>query len=184
MAGKAKAKGADVRQKKHPVIQESPDVRQEEHSVAQKGPAPYDVGLEQAAVTRHKESVLQPAQITEEKGPGVTQEPCPLLRVPAETLQELLSMLEWWKDTQQEPTCPTVTVRPYFKREPDVTKTIRLSAELVRRAEQKARYQDKARTGGHFSGLCEILLWEYLGCPDDLIEPEPPSQSGGDDAIQ
>ena len=59
--------------------------------------------------------------------------------------------------------------RPAFKRGPDTTtKTIRISEELFQDAERLARRQ-RALTGGTFSGLVELLLWQHLGCDDKYI---------------
>lgn len=43
--------------------------------------------------------------------------------------------------------------------------------ELLKRADEKAK-KEKLKTGGNLSSLCAVLLWHYIGCPDDLVETE------------
>lgn len=89
------------------------------------------------------------------------------------TAIELAQMLEWWKahkdglETLME-SPQSAETRPTFKRDRTVTKTVRLAAQLVERAEKEARRQ-KNISGGSLSGLVEVLLWRFLGCPNDLI---------------
>lgn len=63
-----------------------------------------------------------------------------------------------------------LAMRPRFRRNMDNTipKTFRCSKELWSRAELKAR-KDPA-TGGNLNGLIEILLFQYLGSPSDLLK--------------
>jgi hypothetical protein len=58
--------------------------------------------------------------------------------------------------------------RPVFKG-PRTNSGIRCDDVLRRRALAKAR-QDSTRTGGNLSSLIELLLWEYLGRPEDVVE--------------
>ena len=41
----------------------------------------------------------------------------------------------------------------------------------------------RSLTGGTFNGLVELLLWRFVGCPDDLVvtvkSEEGPAESGG-----
>ncbi|MGB6068803.1 MAG: hypothetical protein WBG50_28670 [Desulfomonilaceae bacterium] len=43
--------------------------------------------------------------------------------------------------------------------------------ELLDRAEEKAK-REKLKSGGNLSNLVAVLLWHYVGCPQDLIEIE------------
>jgi len=64
----------------------------------------------------------------------------------------------------------SLAIRPRFKRSMDSTlpKTFRCSKELWSRAELKAR-EDPA-TGGNLNGLIEILLFQYIESPPDLLK--------------
>jgi hypothetical protein len=110
--------------------------------------------------------------------PGAPPEP-----LDDQTIADLRAMLKWWKESAASPSqvitpahsgLANITARPAFKRsggggERTPTKTIRLGAEMVQRAEKAAK-KHKAVTGGTFSGLVEVLIWQYLGCPDDLLQ--------------
>lgn len=61
-----------------------------------------------------------------------------------------------------------VGLRPIFRRENTIARSIRLGKGLSERSEKKAK-QDRAVSGGTLNGLVEYLLWQYLGKPDDLI---------------
>lgn len=109
----------------------------------------------------------------------VRHEPARVLHVDESVSEDIMEMLAWWKERKDSlsrlmESPPTVETRPTFKRgtvKDTATKTIRLSKELVKRVEREARAQ-KALTGGTFNGLVELLLWRFLGCPDDLVVPE------------
>lgn len=96
-----------------------------------------------------------------------------------DTLADLLAMLDWWmaldkapeQVAQEKDSSVTPKQRPMFLRHPNATKTIRLSKRMIELAEAAAA-KEKLLTGGSFSGLVEMLLWEYLGKPDDLIETQ------------
>lgn len=62
-------------------------------------------------------------------------------------------------------------VRPLFKRDNTIARSVRLGSELAERADQKAR-QDRHISGGTLNGLVEFLLWQHLGSPTDLITKE------------
>jgi hypothetical protein len=106
----------------------------------------------------------------------VTQEKTTVLQFDESTTGELMDMLQWWRENRdnifQVKASPQIEVKPRFKRDQTVTKTVRLSAELAKRAEREALVQ-KALTGGSLSGLVEVLLWRFLGSPDDLVIPLP-----------
>ncbi len=93
------------------------------------------------------------------------------------TLADIREMLKWWKDHggPRAPMPGTTQVRPDFKRGKaqvdQVIKTVRIHKDMARMAERRAK-EEKARTGGTFNGLVEVLLWEYLGCPEELLAPE------------
>jgi hypothetical protein len=61
--------------------------------------------------------------------------------------------------------------RPTFKSADVATRTIRISAHLLKAAEEKAR-KEASRTGGTLDSLVEVLLWEFLGRPEQVIEPK------------
>ena len=45
---------------------------------------------------------------------------------------------------------------------------IYVDAEVLKRAREKAEHE-KIRTGGSLSQLMELLLWQYIGSPEDLV---------------
>ena len=60
--------------------------------------------------------------------------------------------------------------RPEFKRGKTTTRSVRLSKDMLKAAEKKAR-QEKIRTGGSFNSLVEWLIWQYLDRDAKFIEP-------------
>lgn len=61
---------------------------------------------------------------------------------------------------------------PMWKEELEAGRdTIYVKEELLKRAKEKAK-KEKLKTGGNLSRLCAVLLWHYIGCPEDLIETE------------
>jgi hypothetical protein len=110
------------------------------------------------------------------KNEPTTQVQAPVSPLNESTAAELVEMLQWWKAHKDGFTAMTdapqkLETRPTFQRTRTATKTIRVSEELIKRAEKEARRQ-KALTGGSLSGLIEVLLWRFLGSPDDLIVEE------------
>ncbi|MGO9570154.1 MAG: hypothetical protein ACLP5H_21705 [Desulfomonilaceae bacterium] len=90
------------------------------------------------------------------------------------TVNELLSMLAWWRAQKDQPSLTSVPIqeRPTFKRGADtITKTIRIGKALFQDAQRLAKKQ-RALTGGTFSGLVELLLWERLGCDNKYLRKE------------
>jgi len=68
-----------------------------------------------------------------------------------------------------------VIERPRFRRDQTATRTIRLSKRMIKLAEQRAK-RFKHVSGGTFSGLVELLLFEELGQPEELVlQPDDPS---------
>lgn len=133
-----------------------PGVTHEEHSVLQTG---------ETDSAQH--SVLH----SRTRG-AVTQEQHSVTQLPPEVVSELLQMLKWWKNREGED-MPVITqqARPKFKRGANtVTKTIRLSAEMVDAVEKLVRKH--AWTGGSFNALVEFLLWQALGSKPKFVEPE------------
>lgn len=59
--------------------------------------------------------------------------------------------------------------RPRFKG-PRVNTGISIHAEIRNRALQRAKADPDGTGGGNLSGLIEVLLWMFLGCPEDLID--------------
>ncbi len=78
-------------------------------------------------------------------------------------IEELERMLQWWRQEQATTVEDTGKPRPKFKRGKDTTtRTVRLGTALIKDAEKYAK-KHEAETGGTFSGLVELLLWERLG---------------------
>jgi hypothetical protein len=66
---------------------------------------------------------------------------------------------------------PAWEVRPVFKGERKNTGVL-VNREILDRAAAKAK-TEKARTGGSLSSLVELLLWFYVGSPDELLATGP-----------
>ncbi len=62
--------------------------------------------------------------------------------------------------------------RPKFKGR-KVNSGIAINAEVKRRAVERARADPDGTGGGNLSGLIELLLWTFLGCPEDVIDKGP-----------
>jgi len=60
--------------------------------------------------------------------------------------------------------------RPTFK-DPRINSGFLCNAEIRKRALQKAKADPRA-TGGSLSSLIELLLWRYVGSPEDVIEEQ------------
>ncbi|MFC1833560.1 hypothetical protein ACFL2Q_02355 [Thermodesulfobacteriota bacterium] len=138
---------------------------------------PRDVRREPTPVS-HQEQVTRtdPSEAVE---PRAVRQPASHVRhLDEETIEEIMQMLEWWKNRPEEPERRQLPdYRPTFKRgslgSDQSPKTVRLSNELVSRALLKAK-TERTRYGTSFSSLIETLLWEFIGCPTDLIEADEP----------
>ena len=60
--------------------------------------------------------------------------------------------------------------RPTFK-DPRINSGFLCNAEIRKRALQKAKADPRA-TGGSLSSLIELLLWRFVGSPEDVIEEQ------------
>lgn len=89
------------------------------------------------------------------------------------TVAMLLEMAEWWKDNKGKLLQPLPLARPRFRRgaKTTTTRSIRLSKKMIEEAVKKAK-KEQGRTGGTLNSLIEVLIWEYLGRPADLLEPD------------
>jgi hypothetical protein len=59
--------------------------------------------------------------------------------------------------------------RPKFKG-PKVNSGIAINAEIRRRVLERAKADPDGTGGGNLSGLIELLLWTFLGCPGDVVD--------------
>ncbi len=74
-----------------------------------------------------------------------------------------------WRDCLGEKGATLARNKPLkFRGFKSGTKVI-ISSEILQRVTTKMK-NDKSETGTDFSGLVELLLWEYLGRPDDLLD--------------
>jgi hypothetical protein len=80
-------------------------------------------------------------------------------------LEDLRRMLEHWRAQGETVVRES---RPLFKG-PRRNSGIHCSEEILTRAMEKLK-TDKTRTGGSLSLLVELLLWQYIGSPEDLLE--------------
>lgn len=81
-------------------------------------------------------------------------------------VEEIRELLRQYKKIRVD--VSSLSRRPVFKG-PRTNSGIRCDDVIRRRALAKAQ-QDSARTGGNLSSLIELLLWEYLGRPEDVVE--------------
>jgi len=80
---------------------------------------------------------------------------------------ELRELLQWWRRWKKDPLAHIVS-RPVFKG-PRKNTGVVISEALLERAMRKAK-RDRARTRGSMSGLVELLLWQYIGQPSDVLD--------------
>ncbi len=85
----------------------------------------------------------------------------------SEAFRALRAVLDWWRERQDE-TMILSPSRPVFKG-PRRNSGFHINAEILKRARRSSK-KDKVRTGGSMSLLMELLLWEYIGRPEDLLE--------------
>ena len=83
---------------------------------------------------------------------------------------ELKEMLAWWR-ARKAGSWGQVDSRPVF-RGPRSNSSFHCNSELMKRAKAKLK-TEPLRTGGSFSKLIEVLLWDYLECPADVLEITP-----------
>ena len=101
---------------------------------------------------------VDPAELT-----GVPQLPSWLFK----DLDNLKALLDWWK-SRPEATVSTPEPRPVFTGESKNT-GIRINKTILERATAQAREQ-RWQTGGSLSQLVELLLWRYIGSPEDVLD--------------
>lgn len=78
----------------------------------------------------------------------------------------LSAVAQWWRETRG--VSVVVQGRPVFKG-PRRNTGIHCNIEILKRALKKAK-TEKASTGGSLSQLVEVLLWHYIGEPQDLLD--------------
>lgn len=113
-----------------------------------------------------------------EKGPSIQDapvQPTPSQEIPhalpdwldTTALADLRAVLDWWRERQDESMILSPS-RPVFKGKRR-NSGFHINEEILRRATKKLK-KDRVRTGGSMSLLMELLLWEYIGRPQDLLE--------------
>jgi hypothetical protein len=87
-----------------------------------------------------------------------------------DAMADLRDVLAWWREKKNTP-LGEVQGRLVFR---GIAKNtgVNVNKEIVKRARDKIK-TDKARTGGSMSKLVELLLWQYIGSPEDLLEKVP-----------
>ena len=101
---------------------------------------------------------IEPAEM-----PAVPQLPPWLFK----DLDNLKALLDWWK-SRPEATVSTPEPRPVFTGESKNT-GIRINKKILERATVQAKEQ-RWQTGGSLSQLVELLLWRYIGSPEDVLD--------------
>lgn len=116
----------------------------------------------QSATLQDSEGIDEPAR----------QESARVLQLSDNDADELHELLNWWKLNKGAIMPKTIDIRPSFKRgtvQEQKTVTFRFNQKLLARAKELA-ISKKSLTGGTLNGLVEVLLWQALGSPDDLID--------------
>ena len=83
-----------------------------------------------------------------------------------EELQAIREILQQYKAHE----ISSLPRRPTFK-EPRTNSGFLCNEEIRKRALAKAKADPRA-TGGSLSSLIELLLWRFVGSPDDVIEKQ------------
>lgn len=83
-------------------------------------------------------------------------------------MDNLRTLLEWWKTQGSAPQLHEMERRPVFRGRTRNT-GIRINCEILDRAVDKSK-KEKNQTGGNLSQLVEWLMWRYLGEPLDVVE--------------
>lgn len=83
-----------------------------------------------------------------------------------EEIRQIRQMLNDYR--KRSLTIGDLTTRPKFKN-PRKNSGIRCNEEILKRARAKAKGKDKD-TGGNLSSLIELLLWDFIGRPDDVVQ--------------
>lgn len=73
-----------------------------------------------------------------------------------------------WFESRKEESMTQASIRPIFKGKRFNT-GLMINEEVLRRAREK-QATEVARVGKSLNNLMEILLWQYIGCPEDVIE--------------
>lgn len=79
--------------------------------------------------------------------------------------EDLRLMLDSWRSRKERPVLPQ---RPIFKGQRRNT-GVHCNTEILERAAAKAK-AERLETGGSLSMLVELLLWRYIGEPEDLLD--------------
>ncbi|AFM24887.1 hypothetical protein [Desulfomonile tiedjei] len=122
--------------------------------------------------TRPDEIQCAPLQDSEPIDEPARQESASVIQLNDHDAGELNELLTWWKENKGVMMPKPIDIRPSFKRgsvQEQKTVTFRFNQELLNRARELA-VSKKSLTGGTLNGLVEVLLWQALGSPDDLID--------------
>lgn len=166
------------------VTQERDVVTQDslQDSVAQSHTAPEEPAPVTQSTTSRTPTLSDTApqcSTTGSEDPDVTQRNTSVTQISPEMLAELGEMLAWWRDRRESGmTGFAVEERPAFDRRDTLTKTVRLDARMVRAAEKYAQ-KHRSLTGGTFSGLVELLVWQALGQPERFVTQESTESDSG-----
>jgi hypothetical protein len=84
-----------------------------------------------------------------------------------EAQRDLEDMLEWWRKKKSSP-LREIQARPVFRGK-RINSGFHINETILRKAQEKVK-TDKLRSGGSLSLLVELLLWRYIGSPEDVLE--------------
>lgn len=85
-----------------------------------------------------------------------------------EAVKALEEFADWWQ--KAKPKLESLGPgRPRLKKGRLISTTLKLNEDLVRAAEEKA-IRERARSGGDLTALIELLLWEYIGRPEYMLQ--------------
>jgi hypothetical protein len=111
---------------------------------------------------------------TDPDTPCGTEKDAEKLSLGEDDLDTLKRMVEEYKSHRLDFT--SLPRRPRFKG-PRINTGITIRAEIRNRALARAKADPDGTGGGNLSGLIELLLWVFLGQPEDVIDRAAPPES-------
>ena len=126
--------------------------------------------LDSTCTPSSPEDSPEPFQNTKPDIPCETEKSVEKSPLGEEDLDTLKRMVQEYKAHRLDFT--SLPRRPRFKG-PRVNTGISIRAELRKRALERAKADPDGTGGGNLSGLIELLIWVFLGSPEDVIDRGP-----------